>query len=43
MPSTPVSYRRPAPTLGKHTEEVLKEMLGRDDGAIAALREKGAV
>jgi crotonobetainyl-CoA:carnitine CoA-transferase CaiB-like acyl-CoA transferase len=31
-----------APELGQHTDEVLRE-LGRDDNAIAALREQGVV
>ena len=31
-------YRTPAPTLGEHTEEVLRELLGLDDDAIAELR-----
>ena len=31
-------YTRPAPMLGQHTEEVLREILGLDDRAIAALR-----
>ena len=43
LSETPVSYRRPAPMLGQHTDEVLKEVLDLDDGAIAALREKGAL
>ena len=33
---SPVSYRRPPPTLGQHTREVLAE-LGLDEAAIAAL------
>jgi formyl-CoA transferase/CoA:oxalate CoA-transferase len=39
---TPVSYRRPPPSLGEHTEEVLSS-LGCSDAEIAALREQGAL
>jgi crotonobetainyl-CoA:carnitine CoA-transferase CaiB-like acyl-CoA transferase len=38
----PEPIRRPAPKLGEHTDEVLRE-LGRADADIAALRAKGAV
>jgi crotonobetainyl-CoA:carnitine CoA-transferase CaiB-like acyl-CoA transferase len=34
---------RPAPRAGEHTEEVLREILGYDDGDVAALREQGVV
>jgi succinate--hydroxymethylglutarate CoA-transferase len=30
--------RRPPPLLGEHTEDILREDLGLDDAAIAALR-----
>ena len=33
----------PAPAAGEHTDEVLREVLGYDAGAVAALREHGAV
>ncbi|MDF1553546.1 MAG: CaiB/BaiF CoA-transferase family protein [Deferrisomatales bacterium] len=33
----------PSPLLGQHTEEVLREVLGLDDGQIAALRAGGVV
>ena len=36
---TPASVRRPPPTLGEHTEEILRDELGLDAAAIAALRE----
>ncbi len=39
---TPGEVRRPAPMLGQHTEEVLRE-LGYDDQAIADLRARGVV
>ncbi len=37
---TPVQYRRPPPTLGQHTDEVLKEMLGLDGKACRELRNR---
>jgi len=40
--ATPSTLRRPAPTLGEHTDEILRE-LGRTDTAIAQLRSVGAV
>jgi crotonobetainyl-CoA:carnitine CoA-transferase CaiB-like acyl-CoA transferase len=30
--ATPVQYRRPAPMLGEHSKEILREVLGRDSG-----------
>ena len=36
------ALRRPAPRLGEHTDEVLRES-GLDDAAIAALRGEGVV
>ncbi|MCB0972249.1 MAG: CoA transferase, partial [Acidimicrobiales bacterium] len=32
-----------APTVGQHTDEVLREVLGLDDAGIAALRDSGAL
>jgi len=32
-----------APTVGQHTDDVLREVLGWDDGRIAAARESGAL
>ena len=42
LSETPGRFRRPAPTLGQHTDEVLKQ-LGRSDDDIAALRSQGVV
>lgn len=42
MSATPPDYRRPPPTLGQHTDEVLREM-GLDEDEIAALRGTGAI
>ena len=33
----------PAPTLGEHTERILRNLLGYDDARIATLRESGAI
>ena len=50
MTNTPVSLSRtpggaelPAPDLGEHTEQVLRELAGMDDAEIASLREAGAI
>ena len=43
MSATPVTYRHAPPTLGQHTNEVLKEKLSLSDDDIAALRDKGVV
>ncbi len=40
--ATPVEYRRAPPVLGQDTDAVLRE-LGRDDAAIAVLRDAGIV
>ena len=39
---SPASIRRAPPTLGEHTEEVLRE-IGKTDAEIAALRDSGAI
>jgi crotonobetainyl-CoA:carnitine CoA-transferase CaiB-like acyl-CoA transferase len=38
-----VDYRYAPPTLGQHTDEVLKEWLGLDADTIARLRSDGIV
>jgi crotonobetainyl-CoA:carnitine CoA-transferase CaiB-like acyl-CoA transferase len=35
--ATPIEYRLPPPTLGQHTEEILREVLGLDERRIAQL------
>jgi formyl-CoA transferase len=42
LSATPGAIRSAAPSLGEHTDEVLRE-LGYDDGRIAELRAKGAI
>jgi hypothetical protein len=42
LPETPGSYRRPAPLLGEHTDEILR-CLGCDDAEIAGLRRDSVV
>ena len=41
LSDTPGELRMPPPLLGEHTEEVLSGLLGKSDGEIAALKEKG--
>lgn len=43
MSGTEPDYRHAPPTLGQHTEEVLKELLGLDAEAVAGLRERAVV
>lgn len=40
---TPVSYRRPPPTAGQHSEEVLLELLDLSEDDIAELRDQGVI
>ena len=40
---TPGATRWPGPGLGSHTERVLRELLGLDAEAIAALRADGVI
>ena len=43
LKGSPPVYRRPPPMLGQHTDSVLKDMLGKTDAEIAALREAGVL
>ncbi len=43
LSAEPSAIRHAPPTLGQHTEEVLRERLRMDDGAIGALRRRGIV
>ena len=43
MEGTPASIRRPPPTLGEHTDEILTELLEMDAESIAVLRAEGVV
>ena len=43
LSKTPVAGYTAPPTLGQHTDEVLKEVLGMDDAGIAALRDAKAI
>ncbi|RNF28876.1 CoA-transferase [Massilia aurea] len=43
MSATPATSGMAPPLLGQHTTEVLREMLGRSEEEIAALRERGIV
>ena len=40
---TPVDDTRPPPSLGEHTEQVLKDLAGFGDAEVAALREKKVI
>lgn len=41
MSQTPVSFDRPAPMLGQHTRQIMREMLDMDDETYHMLSEKG--
>jgi crotonobetainyl-CoA:carnitine CoA-transferase CaiB-like acyl-CoA transferase len=43
MTATPPEYRYAPPTLGQHTDELLDELLGMEEGEVEALRDKGIV
>ncbi|MFL6658492.1 MAG: CaiB/BaiF CoA transferase family protein [Massilia sp.] len=43
LSATPAEAALPPPMLGQHTDEVLREVLGRSDAEIAALRAKGVL
>lgn len=43
LSKTPATIRTPSPSLGEHTEEVLREFLGMTPEAISALRTAGVI
>jgi succinyl-CoA:(S)-malate CoA-transferase subunit B len=43
LSETPGEIRHLGPRLGTHTEEILRELLGLDDAAIAELRDGDAI
>ena len=43
MSDTPGSVRRPAPLVGEHTDQILRDVLGMTDGEIDHLRRAGAI
>jgi len=40
---TPVTYRKPPPELGEHTDDILRSVAGYSEAEVADLRAKGAV
>ena len=43
LSQTPAEVRRPPPTLGQHTQDVLTELLGYSTGEVRTLQERGAI
>ena len=43
LSGTPVEYRRPPPTLGQHSDDILERVLGMDAARIAALRSQKVI
>jgi succinyl-CoA:(S)-malate CoA-transferase subunit B len=43
LSETPGTIRSLGPTLGQHTDEVLREVLGKSDAEIATLREQRVI
>lgn len=43
LSETPVQYKTPPPLLGEHTEEILRDVLGYDEGEIARLKEEKVI
>jgi formyl-CoA transferase len=40
---TPLEYRLPPPLLGEHTDEVLRNLLGKSEAEIVQLRAEGVL
>jgi crotonobetainyl-CoA:carnitine CoA-transferase CaiB-like acyl-CoA transferase len=43
LSESPVSYRRPPPLMGEHTDEILQEVLNLSQSEIVGLRDSGAI
>jgi benzylsuccinate CoA-transferase BbsF subunit len=43
LSDTPIQYRRPAPTLGQHNNEILRDELGATDAELDQLRSEFAI
>jgi crotonobetainyl-CoA:carnitine CoA-transferase CaiB-like acyl-CoA transferase len=43
LSATPIRYARSAPTLGEHTDRVLKTLPGMSDQRLAELREQRVI
>ena len=43
LSQTPVAHHYPPPTLGEHTDELLRELLALDEAALTALRKAGVI
>jgi crotonobetainyl-CoA:carnitine CoA-transferase CaiB-like acyl-CoA transferase len=43
MSATPATSDKAPPMLGEHTDQVLREVLGKDEAEIASLRAKGVL
>ncbi len=43
LSATPATIRTPPPALGEHTDAVLQELLGLDEGTLARLHEQGVI
>jgi crotonobetainyl-CoA:carnitine CoA-transferase CaiB-like acyl-CoA transferase len=40
---TPLEYRQAPPLLGQHTDQVLRELLGKSEAQVARLRADGVI